>query len=236
MMDISTLPAQISEIYIQVVTSSPSFLKSKTPGWARRLSSLALDLFILGTIQWNLILGGRDHQHPPSSFLFFVFSLVFFCSFFLSFVLSFLSLSLSYIYIYIYYYITTLVCLKIAYVQFQWIIITIPIEIVGRIPLTHPYYIYIHIQFILSHAHTNTESSTRRWARGVCAGRSTSAATKPRSMAILVGNDPHNPTYVRDDMGDKCKKIRCVCSMYWSADWYMSIYIYNYIGFPEIEI
>jgi hypothetical protein len=82
-------------------------LKSKTPGWARRLSSLALDLFILGTIQWNLILGGRDRQHPPSSFLFFVFSLVFSCSFFLSFVLSFLSLSLSptYIYILLYNYI-----------------------------------------------------------------------------------------------------------------------------------
>ena len=141
---------------------------------------------------------------PPTSTFFLSFLCFFSCFllFFLSFFRSFFSLSLSLSYIYIYYYITTLVCLKIAYVQFQWIIITIPIEIVGRIPLTHPYYIYIHIQFILSHAHTNTESSTRRWARGVCAGRSTSAATKPRSMAILVGNDSHNPTYVRDDMGE----------------------------------
>ena len=65
--------------------------------------------------------------------------------------------------------------------------------------------LYIYTVHILPHAHTNTESNTRRWARGVCAGRSTSAATKPRSMAILGGNDPHNPTYVRDDMGDKCK-------------------------------
>ena len=201
MMDISTLPAQISEIYIQVVTSSPSFLKSKTPGWARRLSSLALDLFILGTIQWNLILGGRDRQHPPSSFLFFVFFSCFLLFFF--FFRSFFSLSLSYIDIYILLY---------NYIGLSE-------NSICPIPMDHqndPHQncwentletpiLYIYIQFILSHAHTNTESNTRRWARGVCAGRSTSAATKPRSMAILSGNDPHNPTYVRDDIGDKCK-------------------------------
>ena len=206
-MDISTLPAHISEIYIQVVTSSPSFLKSKTPGWARRLSSLALDLFYFR--DHSMESNTRRKGPPTSTFLSFLCFSSGFLLFLFFFFRSFFSLSLSplHVFIYIYYDMTTLVCLKIAYVQFQWIIIMIPIKIVGRIPLTHPYYIcvYIYIQFILSHAHTNTESSTRRWARGVCAGRSTSAATKPRSMAILGGNDPHKPTYVRDDMGDKCK-------------------------------